>query len=311
MSPLVSSLSINQINNHLANSTGITFEIGPFWVNAHSKIPSLGEHLKLLYGDYPIINEGFADFHVSLKQPKGLRRWINPQVNFFFDDETPFKPLPFAQTYPFFEWGLNWCIATMAHQYLIVHSAIVAKGEHALILPGKPGAGKSTLCAALINRGWGLLSDEMALIEPETNIATPIPRPVSLKNESIEIIRTFAPETTFGPIIEDTHKGTVTHIKPPENSVRNKSEKARIKWIVFPQFEPQSKLEVSKINNARALIQIAGETFNYGMLGLKGFKTLKNIISNSNIMSFRYSNLNEAIEWFDKLPNHPDVREPT
>lgn len=302
MPPLVSSLSTKQIKESLSAESGITFEIGPFWVNTHSKIPSLAEHLKLLYGNYPIITEGFADFHVSLKRPGGFHHWIKPQVNFYFDNETPFKPLPFDQTYPFFEWGLNWCIATMAHQYLIIHSAIVAKGEHALILPGKPGAGKSTLCAALINKGWRLLSDEMALIEPNTNIATPIPRPVSLKNESIEIIRKFAPDTTFGPIIKDTHKGTVTHIKPPESSILDKSEKAHIKWIVFPKFELDSPLEVSELSKAQALIQIAGETFNYGMLGLKGFTTLKKIVSNCDIINFKYSNLYDAIEWFDKLP---------
>ena len=301
MSSIVASLSTYDIKQYLASDTGITFEIGPFWVNARTQIPSLGEHLKLLYSDYTLVSEDFADFHVSLKQPKGLRHWFHPQVNFYFDDETPFKPLPFAQTYPFFEWGLNWCIATMAHQYLIIHSAIVAKGKHALVLPGKPGAGKSTLCAALINSGWRLLSDEMTLVDPYSNIATPIPRPVSLKKESINVIKHFASETVFGPIIEDTHKGTVTHIKPPKSSIEKKSEKAVIKWIVFPQYSPNSELEASKLSKARALIQLAGETFNYGTLGLKGFKTLEQIVTNSIIMDFKYSNLDDAISWFNQL----------
>ena len=301
MPQLVSSLSVQQLVKELSGPEGITLEIGPFWVNIYCKIPDLGQHLKLLYNDYSVIDNDFADFHISLKQPINLHRWLKPQVNFYFDNESPFKPLPLTQTYPFLEWGLNWCIATMAHQYLIIHSAIVAKGEHALILPGKPGAGKSTLCAALINRGWRLLSDEMALVKPNSNIVTPIPRPVSLKNESIEVIQNFAPETIFGPVIKDTHKGTVTHIKPPVTSLQNKAETAQIKWIVFPQFKPGSNLETTEISKAQALIQLAAETFNYGVLGVKGFTTLNTIISNSFITNFQYSNLEEAMTWFDKL----------
>jgi predicted ATPase len=30
-----------------------------------------------------------------------------------------------------------------------------------VILPAPPGSGKSTLCAALVTRGWRLLSDEL------------------------------------------------------------------------------------------------------------------------------------------------------
>ena len=238
-------------------------------------------------------------FHVCLKRPNGLRHWVHPQVNFYSDIENPFKPLPLNQANPFFEWGLNWCVATMAHQYLIIHAAVVAKGQNALLLPGNPGAGKSTLCAALIHRGWRLLSDEMALIDPLTCSVTPIPRPVSIKNASIDVIQCFAPEAVFGPVIEDTHKGTVTHVKAPESNTHQKTEKAVIQWIVFPEYHAGSSLEISRPNHARVLMDLVGQTFNFGTLGLTAFQTLENIVNQTDIMQFRYSSLEEAIDWFD------------
>jgi len=254
-----------------------------------------------MYRDCSIVSEPFADFHINLKRPKGLRHLIYPQVDFYSDIEKPFKPLPLNQTNPFFEWGLNWCIATMSHQFLIIHAAVVAKGNNALLLPGSPGAGKSTLCAALVHRGWRLLSDEMALIDPNTCSVTPIPRPVSLKNASIDVIQHFEPEAVFGPVFEDTHKGSVTHMKAPRLSIQQKNKEAIIRWVVFPEYHAGSMIEISHPNPARVLMDLVGQTFNFGTLGLTAFQTLDNIVNQTDTLHFRYSDLEDAINWFETL----------
>ena len=99
---------------------------------------------------------------------------------------------------------MNWCISAHAHQFLILHAAVLERGGVALIMPAPPGSGKSTLCAALALSGWRLLSDELALIDPGSGRVWPLCRPVSLKNRSIEVIRHFAPEAVFGPVAEGT-----------------------------------------------------------------------------------------------------------
>ncbi len=96
------------------------------------------------------------------------------------------------------EWGLNWCVSAHCHQYLIFHAAVIEKSGRALILPAPPGSGKSTLCAGLVNRGWRLLSDELTLIDIASCGVVPLPRPVSLKNASIDVIRAYAPAAAIG-----------------------------------------------------------------------------------------------------------------
>jgi ABC-type thiamine transport system ATPase subunit len=84
---------------------------------------------------------------------------------------------------------LNWCVAGHAHHYLMLHAAVLEKNGRAVVLPGDPGAGKSTLTAALMLDGWRLLSDEITLINRRRWTArTGLARPVSLKNASINII---------------------------------------------------------------------------------------------------------------------------
>jgi hypothetical protein len=47
------------------------------------------------------------------------------------------------QTYPMFEWGLNWCIASHAHSFLVIHATVVERGGRAMVLPAPPGSGKA------------------------------------------------------------------------------------------------------------------------------------------------------------------------
>src|SRR5690349_22879332 len=162
---------------------GLVLRTGPFTNRIRTDVPLLRDGLALLYADYPVAEPGgFADFNLSLHRAGGLRRWYRPQVHFAQEGVAPFKPLPLAQAFPMFEWVMNWCVTHRAHSYLIIHAAVLERHGRALILPAPPGSGKSTLCAALVTRGWRLLSDEMTLVRLSDGALLPVPRPVSLKN---------------------------------------------------------------------------------------------------------------------------------
>jgi HprK-related kinase A len=103
-----------------------------------------------------------------------------------------------------------------------------------VVLPGDPGAGKSTLTAALMLSGWRLLSDEITLIDRDDGLLVGLARPVSLKNASIDVIRHAFPDAVIGAPAYDTHKGTVAHVRPSADSVARVNEKARPAWIIFP-----------------------------------------------------------------------------
>jgi HprK-related kinase A len=283
----------------------IVLAIEPFAIELTTSIPSVMTSVENLYADFPVLNaeeHGFADFHIEIAPPQGMRRWYRPQVQFYFDGIAPFKPLPISQSYPFFEWGLNWCIATTVHQYLLIHAAVVEKNGHALILSGEPGAGKSTLCAALVNRGWRLLSDEMAVIDPQTQEIIPVVRPVSLKNESITIIKQWAPDAIMGESFLDTSKGTVAHSKPPKDSVVNAKTRAKCALIVFPKFSSEvDSCSLETLSKGQAVLKLADNSFNYNVLGSDGVHCVCDLVEQSDCYTFRYSNLNEAVELFSTL----------
>lgn len=297
----VSALTPSELAKQLKYQ-GIFLQTGSFITRLQTSIPSVAEGIGLLYSDYPLVEQtDFADFHVSLTKPNSLRRWVKPQVQFVFDGHSPFKPLPLDQAFPMLEWGLNWCISSQINNYLIIHAAVIEKDGYAAILPAPPGSGKSTLCAALIHRGWRLLSDELALIRLNDAKVTPIPRPVSLKNQSIDIIRNFEPDAVLSRKVSDTIKGTVAHMKVPKNSITLAAEVAQVGWVIFPKYQAASDTRLEPLAQSRAFMRVADNAFNYSLLGTKGFEVLGNVIDNSICYDFTYSILDEAIQTFDAL----------
>jgi len=286
----------------LWGETGVVLQVGRYRIQVSTEIPSVSRHLSELYAkDCFDKVDGNIDFHVSLKASKGFRRWFRKQVVFTFDGYTPFLPLPFNQAPALFEWGLNWCIANHSHQYLVVHAAAIEKNGVTIIFPGTPGSGKSTLCASLVCSGWRLLSDEMALISVDTGMVHALARPISLKNESIHIIKHFFPENAMGEVVNDTAKGSVSHLRPPDESVINVLLPAKPTHVIFPKYMKGSETLLKKTRKGRALLKVAENCFNYNVLGDKGFELLSQTIDRCKCYEFNYEKLEEALIVMDGL----------
>lgn len=281
---------------------GLRVQFGPFNIRIQSDVASFASQAHRLYHHYALPpSVAMTDFHVRIAKPKGLRRWLRPQSVFSLDGQSPFAPYTVEHALPALEWGINWCIATRAHHLLMLHSAVVERNGQAIIFPAWPGHGKSTLCAALIHSGWRLLSDEFGLVRPEDGRILPIPRLIPLKNESIDVIRRFRPEAVIGPSFLKTRKGTVAHVRPPEESVRRGQEPAEPGWLIFPRWESGVPLILEPIPKSEAFLMVATNAFNYEVLDAVAFRLVTEMVRACDCYSLRYSNLDEAVAALDSL----------
>lgn len=264
-------------------------QTGPFTVSVQSTLPydHFAKTFALLYDANTISFEPvFADFHINLSRPLNPHFFIKPQVQFLLDGISVFNPLPLSQAFAIFEWGLNWAIGNHCHFYLVIHSGVIEKNGVGLLLPGAPGSGKSTLCAAMSLNGWRLLSDELALIDLQTGLCCPITRPVSLKDGSIDVIRRHAPDAILSPTIHDTQKGSVAYLKAPYPAL----EPVPLRGIIFPKFQADTTEHLlEQISKARTLIRVAEQSFNYHIHGRQGFELLKQLVDNCRCYDFFYN----------------------
>lgn len=295
---IVADLALDDLKSRLQQ--GLYLRTGPIVSCITSPHPLLAEGIALHYAGHAVETD-FADFHVRIDRPRNLRRWYRPQVHFYFDDTPSFHPLPADQAFPMLEWGLNWCVSNHCHQYLIIHAAVLERNGKTLLLPAPPGSGKSTLCAGLAHSGWRLLSDELALIYPQSGHVVPLPRPVSLKNQSIDVIRQFAPHAVFNQTVHDTIKGSVAHMRAPQSALDRAEETAAPGWIVMPRFEMGAAPQLHEISRARGMMALIENAFNFDLHGRKGFDTLGDFVDQCRCYTFTYGSLADAIAGCEQL----------
>jgi hypothetical protein len=95
---------------------------------------------------------------------------------------------------------------------LTIHSALVSRNGHGVVIAGLPESGKSTLSCALWANGFSLLSDDMTIVDLDTTQAWPAPRRVSLRTPSRALLgETLWQRIATAPATSSTAEGCLFH----------------------------------------------------------------------------------------------------
>lgn len=281
---------------------GLWFDLGAAIWRVQSDSPVFADHLRLVYGGFPFQpTGGWADLHCQILRQTGLRRWVRPQLVFRCDGQNPFEAFPADSPLPLFEWGGNWMAASRLNHLLLLHAGALERDGLALLLPAVPGSGKSTLTAGLSQRGWRLLSDEFGAYDPAQGVLRAMLKPVALKNQSIEVIRRFAPEAVMGPAIPRTRKGTVAHLAAGAAAIAARQQVAKPGAVILPKWQAGSRLRLEPIAGQLLFSAVAFNAFNYRVLGQTGFESAVRIAQACPGWQLTYSDLDEAVAALDRL----------
>lgn len=275
------------------NTRKYLLQVGDFTFQIESNVASIQDYLFTHYQQSLKENcdNLYIDYYVAIKHGPWYRRLLKPQVEFFFNHISPFKPLPLSQAHALLEWGMNWVISTQAHQYLIIHAACLEKNGKGVIISAASGSGKSTLCAYLVSQGWRLLSDELALIDTDTLMMHGLARPINLKNQSIDLIRPYFDDASFSNVAVDTHKGSVCLLKPPRSSIEQAHKTVKPSLLVFVNFNQDEELFIEPVESSIALTEVIQNSFNFGLLSIQGFQCAKSLIRACDALYVEYSDM--------------------
>lgn len=278
--------------------------IGPvgFRVGADWAAPI--EQLRALYAQYPAPDDGIADFSVRLFAARPWRRVVRPSVMLGGDYVLPeAAPLPLAHGLLAAEMAMNLQMALGQRRYLLLHASVVEKDGRALVMAGESGSGKSTLAALLSARGWRLMGDEFALIDPATGLAHAFPRLVSLKNAAIGVVERALPRARFGPLLAGTPKGDIRHMVPGAAAIAAMDVPARPALLLFPRFGPEAATR--DVAPAEVFVRLTQASTNYVALGEAGFAALAALVRSVPARAIDYPDTAAAVAAIDRLWSAP------
>ncbi len=272
------------------STKGLWLDFGAVTINVAGRAPRLAEQIRAVYPNFPLLTEGrWADVHIRIDRRSGLRRWLRPQVVMSSDGRVMFEPFPADSPLPLMEWSCNWLIGQRINHLLLLHAGLMEKDGYALVLPATPGSGKSTLSAALSHRGWRLMSDEFGAFDTDTRQFRAILKPVALKNESIDVVRKFAPVAVIGPTFPKTRKGTVAHMVATPDAVLRRHDPAMPGAILLPKWQAGAATSWQSLPRHAAFSALAFNAFNYQLLGEVGFDCVRALAHECPAWTLTYS----------------------
>jgi HprK-related kinase A len=272
--------------------------IGPVGFRIGSDWRAPVAQLETLYADYP--KPEIPDFTVRLFAARPWRRFVRPSVTIEGDFVLPdAAPLPLAQGLLAAEMGMNLQMALGQRHYLLLHASVVARDGKALLMTGVSGAGKSTLAALLSARGWRLMGDEFALIDPQTGLVHAFPRLVSLKNQAIGVVERAIPEARFGPLMAGTPKGDICHMVPDAAAITGMTEPATPALLLFPSFGFAS--EEREVPESEVFVRLTQASTNYVAIGERGFDALTRLVKTVPARAIDYPDTEAAIAHVERL----------
>ena len=256
--------------------------------------------LEALYADYPKPHDGAPDFTVRLFAARPWRRFLRPAVMIGGDFVLPeAAPLPLAQGLLAAEMGMNLQMALGQRRYLLLHASVVERDGRALVMTGISGAGKSTLAALLGARGWRLMGDEFALLDPETGLIHAFPRLISLKNEAIGVAERAVAGGRFGPLLAGTPKGDIRHLVPNDAAIAAMDASAMPAVLLFPRFGfAAAERDVAP---SEVFVRLTQASTNYVALGERGFDALTRFVKTVPARAIDYPDTESAVAQVEAL----------
>jgi hypothetical protein len=179
------------------------------------------------------------------------------------DGETVVRDASIALGLARLVWEINQGVVAEPGARLLLHAAAVEHGGRVVLLPGGPGAGKSTLAAGLVRAGLRYVTDETVAIDATNRTVVPYPKPISLEFGSASALAPFVPEPGSVLVTESGSwllaPGT---IRP--DAIAPAGCLPRI--VVLPSYARGRATALRPISRAAAAMTLAEQAFNFATL---------------------------------------------
>ena len=198
---------------------------------------------------------GRADVVLAVRQPEA-GGWLVTDGSRIVSDGLRLDSLVPAIKQLIRQWALDRHPALLS-----VHAGIVSLGEACVLMPAVAGSGKTTLTAGLAHAGAVYFSDEIALLDEDTLLATPVPLAFTIKDGAVAPLRAKYPELDELPVHVREDGVRVRYLAPPLASLPAHGARQPVRWIVFPRYDASRATAITPLDRPAALRRLLDESY--------------------------------------------------
>jgi hypothetical protein len=188
---------------------------------------------------------------------------------------------------------------------LLLHAgAVLAPNERVLLLPGPSGSGKSTTTYGLLRAGYGYLSDEFAVVDPESARVCAFPRPLALKAGTRELV----PDLDSLAVLAPADRRHTVHVPARRVGPGVDDRFFDAGWVVFPRYEPHAPTELQPLSPGETCVELMGSTFRPEGRASVVLETFARVARQAPGYRMTIGDLDEAVQLLRQLTQAPARR---
>ncbi len=190
-------------------------------------------------------------------------------------------------------------LADQSRGGLLFHAGAVEQNGCGLIFPGTMGAGKTTLTAWLLTRGFNYLSDEMVFVGVGEARLQPLPRPLNLKKPSRPVLQPWLDfEARAGQIISTDY---IDLVPPALLNPHTRLSQPPLRAVVFPRYQAGAEFRLEPLSKAQAGQALMQCLINARNLPGHGFAEITRLARLAPAYRLTYANFKQVGDAVDRL----------
>lgn len=190
-------------------------------------------------------------------------------------------------------------LADQSRDGVLLHAGAVRCSGGCLMLPGKTGAGKTTLTAWLTTQGFGYLTDELVHLPLGSLGVQFLKRPLNVKAHGRQAL---AAAIDFGRADTVLAGPNITLVRPPQCDPHPESSAALpLARLVFPRYDGVGPFQLMPLTKAQAALRLTECLINARNLPAHGFHEVARISRAAPAYDLRYSAFDQLDAWVASL----------
>jgi hypothetical protein len=176
----------------------------------------------------------------------------------------------------------------------LFHAAAVRWRDRAVVLPGKIGAGKTTLACWLVAHGLGYLSDEFVFVQSGDDRLSAFPRPLNVKQSALPVVKPYFRKTGNHETILE---GKFSSLVPPERfSPQEVISQASAGLLLFPDFQSGSEFRLERLTASDAGLALMRTVLNLRNLPGHGLSETAWLVNHLPVFRLTYAGFDQLDE---------------